>query len=321
MLTTPTHRNRRLRAGALLAAFGLGLPVGMAPALADSLIAQAQVDVDASANTAAPMADTDDEADAVILKDVAVSAAATGVLALDIAGMGVGDDAGGEIVPALPGLSLDGDLPLIGHVGDGAGGGDVSAEVLGLLLSGADADLPGVGLPGVGLPGAGLPNLGVPGPGLPGGMPALGLPGLGLPGLGLPGAGLPGAGLPGVGLPSLGLPGLGVPSLPDRLPSLVLPSVIDQAPSGQDDDPAVVNAGQVGPVGGLVNETYGKPGDGSIPASGTVPGYQLDGSPSQSGGSSPGSLPRTGANLRLQALAAFGLLGLAGVGGRRRRSA
>ena len=328
MLTTPTHRNRRLRAGALLAAFGLGLPVGMAPALAESLIAQAQVDVDASANTAAPMADTDDEADAVILKDVAVSAAATGVLALDIAGMGVGDDAGGEILPALPGLSLDGDLPLIGNVdpGDGAGGGDVSAEVLGLLLSGADADLPGVGLPGVGLlgvglPGAGLPNLGVPGLGLPGGLPALGLPGPGLPGLGLPGAGLPGAGLPGVGLPSLGLPGLGVPSLPDRLPSLVLPSVIDQAPSGQDDDPAVVNAGQVGPVGGLVNDTEGKPGDGPALGSGAVPGYQLNGGPSQSGGTSPGSLPRTGANLRLRALAAFGLLGLAGVGGRRRRSA
>jgi hypothetical protein len=315
MLTTPTHRNRRLQAGALLAAFGLGLPVGMAPALAESLTAQAQIDLEASADPAVATAVTDDEADTVILKHVVVNAAATGVLALDIVGIGIADGAGGE--PALPGLSLEGDLPFIEDVdpGDGAGGGEVSAEVLGLLLSRAEADLPGLGLPSVGLPGLGLPEVGVPGVGLPVGLPALGLRGLGLPGLGLPGSGLPG-----LGVPSLGLPGLGVPSRPDRLPSLVLPSVIDQAPSGQDDDPAVLNAGHVGPVGGLVNETDGKPGDGPIPASGTVPGYQLDGSPSQSGGSSPGSLPRTGADLRLRALAAFGLLGLAGVGGRRRRS-
>ncbi len=305
MLTTPTHHNRRLRAGAVLATFGLGLPVGMAPALAEVLTARAQVEVEASAITGADTADSDDEgglagaaqvdadvsvdgyldgllggsgdgpswsgiADTALLSDVAATAAATGALALDIAGGGLGGGAG------------DGEFP--------------------------DGGLPG-GLPDLGVPGVGLPDLGVP---------DIGLPNLGVPGLGLPGLGLPGLGLPGAGLPSLGLPGLGLPSLPDRLPSQVLPSVINPASPGQD-DPAVVNAGHLGPVGGLVNGTEGKPGNGPVP--GAVPAELSYLGPSQSVAGSPGSLPRTGANLRLRALAAFGLLGLAGLGGRRRRSA
>ena len=333
MLTTPTHRHRRLRAGAVLTAFGLGLPVGMAPALAETLAGKAQVSVEASATPDAGTADSDDAGlagaaavhagvtvdgyligllggsdngpdwsgivDSSILSDVAAEATATGALALDIAGGGAGG--GGDILPAVPGLSLDGGLPIIGDVGsgDGVGSGELASEVLGLLLSGDDD------LPGGGLPGGGLPNLGVP---------ELGLPNLGVPGLGLPGLGLPGAGLPG-----LGLPGLGLPSLPGGLPSLVLPSVIDSAPSGQDHDPAVVNAGHVGPVGGLVHGSEGKPGDGA--SSAAVPGGQSSAGPSQSVAGSPGSLPRTGANLRLRALAAFGLLSLAGLGSRRRRSA
>lgn len=330
MLTTPTHHNRRLRAGAVLATFGLGLPVGMAPALAETLAAQAEVKVAASATTDAGTADNDDEAglagavkvqanvavhgylnglldgsgadqdwsgiaDTLILTDAMAAAAAAGALALDVAGGGVGGGAGGDVLPAVPGLSLDGGLPLIGGIGseDGEpGSSELPTEVLGLLLSDdGDAGLPGVGLPNLGLPGAGLP-----------------------------GVGLPGLGLPGLGLPSTGLPGLGLPTLPVRLPSLVLPSVVNPTPSGQEDDPAVVNAGHVGPVGGLVNETEGKTGDGPSPRSVGVPA-QPNGGPSQFGGGSPGSLPRTGANLRLRALAAFGLLGLAGLGSRRRRDA
>lgn len=355
MLTTPTHHNRRLRAGAVLATFGLGLPVGMAPALAETLAAQAEVKVAASATTDAGTADNDDEAglagavkvqanvavhgylnglldgsgadqdwsgiaDTLILTDAMAAAAAAGALALDVAGGGVGGGAGGDVLPAVPGLSLDGGLPLIGGIGseDGEpGSSELPTEVLGLLLSDdGDAGLPGVGLPNLGLPGAGLPGVGLPGLGLPG----LGLPSTGLPGLDLPGVGLPGLGLPGIGLPGLGLPGLGLPTLPVRLPSLVLPSVVNPTPSGQEDDPAVVNAGHVGPVGGLVNETEGKTGDGPSPRSVGVPA-QPNGGPSQFGGGSPGSLPRTGANLRLRALAAFGLLGLAGLGSRRRRDA
>ena len=346
MLTTPTHHNRRLRAGAVLATFGLGLPVGMAPALAETLAAQAEVKVEASATTDAGTADSDDEAGLVgavkVQADVAVHGYLNGLLD--------GSGAGGDVLPAVPGLSLDGGLPLIGGLGsgDGEGSGELPTEVLGLLLSGdGDAGLPGAGLPNLGLPGAGLPNLGLPGAGLPGvglpnlglpglglpgaGLPNLGLPGLGLPGLGLPGAGLPNLGLPGLGLPGLGLPnlglpgiglpGLGLPTLPVRLPSLVLPSVVNPSPSGQDDDPAVVNAGHVGPVGGLVNGTEGKAGDAPSPRSVGVPANQPNGGPSQFGGGSSGTLPRTGANLRLRALAAFGLLGLAGLGSRRRRSA
>ena len=300
MLTTPTHPNRRLRAGAVLTAFGLGLPIGMAPALAETLAGQAQVSVEASATPDAGTADSEDDGpartaevqanisvdgyliglldtsddgpdwsgivDTSILPDVAATATATGALALDIAG----------------------DLPLIGESGsgDGSGSGELPTEVLGLVLSSVD-DLPSGGLPG-------------------GGLPTLGVPGLGLPGLGLPGG---------------GLPGLGLPSLSDRLPSLVLPSVLNQAPAGQDDDSAVVNAGRVGPVGGLLNGSAGNPGDGPASGSSASPGDQSSAGPSQSFGGSPGSLPRTGANLRLRALTAFGLLGLAGLGSRRRRSA
>ena len=351
MLTTPTHHNRRLRAGAVLATFGLGLPVGMAPALAETLAAQAEVKLQASATTDAGTADSDDEtglagavkvqadvavrgylnglldgsgagqdwsgiADTSILTDVVADAAAAGALALDLAGGGIGDGAGGNVLPAVPGLSLHGGLPLIGGLGseDGEpGSSELPTEVLGLLLSGdGDAGLPGAGLPGLGLPGAGLPSLGLPG---------LGLPGAGLPNLGLPNLGLPNLGLPGLGLPGIGLPGLGLPTLPVRLPSLVLPSVVNPSPTGQENDPAVVNAGHVGPVGGLVNGTEGKAGDGPSPRSVAVPANQPNGGPSQLGGASRGSLPRTGANLRLRALAAFGLLGLAGLGSKRRRSA
>ena len=44
MLTTPTHHNRRRRAGAVLTMFGLGLPIGMAPALAETLTTRAQIE-------------------------------------------------------------------------------------------------------------------------------------------------------------------------------------------------------------------------------------------------------------------------------------
>lgn len=326
MLTTPTHHHRRRRAGAVVAALGLGLPVGLTPALAETFTAGAQVEVEASAVTDAGTADSDDEwgsagaaqvdadvsvdgylgglldgsaagpngtgiADTALLSDVAASAAATGALALDIAEGGVGS-------------------------GDGEPGG-LPGEVLGILLSGdGEAGLPGIGLPGSGLPSSvlpGGPGVGLPNLGLPGGVP-------GLAGLGVPGLGLPGLGLPGGGLPALGLPGFGLPSLPDRLPSLVLPSVLT-APSGQDDDPAAVDAGHAGPVGGLVNATEETTGAGPAPVASTVPASQLHAGPAQPGGGSPGSLPRTGADLRLRALAAFGLLGLAGLGNRRRRSA
>jgi hypothetical protein len=254
MLTTPTHHNRRRRAGAVLATFGLGLPVGMAPALAETLTAQAQVEVEASVITDAGTADSDDD---------------TGL----VGAVTVGAD-----------VSVDGHLD---RLLDGSGGGH------------GDTDLPGIGLPGAS--GLELPNPG--------------LPNLGLPGLGLPSLGLPSLGLPGLGLPGLGLPGLGVLSLPDRLPSLVLPAVIT-APSAQDDDPAVVNAGHVGPVGGRVTSTEGESARGSAP----VPGTQPTHGPAQSAGAFPGSLPRTGADLRVRAFAAIGLLGLAGLTGRRRRS-
>lgn len=308
MLITPTHHHRRLRAGAALAAFGLGLPVGMAPALAETLTAQVQVDVEASALGDADSADTDDEDGLLgavkVDADISVKAYLDGLLAGP--GGGAGGDVGGGL-PALPATSFDGDLPLVGSVGSEAG--DLSAEVLGLLVPGDGDSDSGIGLPGVGLPEIGLPDLGLPG-----------TPGPGLPGLGLPNLGLPNLGLPNLGLPNLGLPGLGLPSLPDRLPSLVLPSVIT-APSGQDDDPAVVNAGHVGPVGGLVDDSEGSAGGAPAPGTATVLRNQPTNGPVQLGGGVRGSLPRTGDNLRARALAAFGLLGLAGLGTRRRRSA
>jgi hypothetical protein len=316
MLTTPTHHHRRLRAGAVLTAFGLGLPVGMAPALAETLAGQAQVSVQASATPDAGAADSEDEAGLSGAADVQADVSVNGYLIGLLGGSGDGPDWSGIPDTSLltdvaasaaatggPALDLAGDLPLIGDIGsgDGSGRGELSADVLGLVLSGVD-DPPAGSVPG-------------------GGLPNLGLPGLGVPGLGGPGLGLPGLGLPGLGLPGAGLPGLGLPSLPNRLPSLVLPSVLDSAPTGQDDDPATVKAGHVGPVGGVVNGSGGNPGDGPTSGSDASPGGLSSAGPSQSIGGSLGSLPRTGANLRLRALAAFGLLGLAGLGGRRRRSA
>ena len=293
MLTTPAHRNRRRRAGAVLTAFGLGLPVGMAPALAETLTAQVQVEAVASALGDAGTEESDDEEGLV----GAAKVTADGSVHADLDGSG-GGGGGGDEVPPLP--DLGDSLPLVGSVGEA---GDLPAEMVGLLLSG-DGDGDGVA------PDSGLPELGLPGLG------GNGLPGLGLPNGGLPGLG--GPGLPGLGLPNLGLPGLGLPSLPDRLPSIVLPSVIT-APSGQD-DPTVVNAGHVGPVGGLVDKTGGMAGEGPASSTVAVPSHPTGG-PVQLGEGSRGSLPRTGSDLRVRALAAFGLLGLAGLGTRRRRTA
>jgi hypothetical protein len=335
MLTNTTHHSCRVRSCALLAALGLALPAGMAPVLAGTVAAQ--MDVQASATTAGGTTATDDGAglagEARVQVDVpsagAVAAvidaamadqvaggigAATAALTLDGAATpNVDADVGGEL-EAVIGIIADGGLP---GTGDDPGSSDLPSEVLGLLLSGG-------GLPGVGLPG-GVPGVGLPGPGLPGGLPGGGLPGLGLPG-GIPGVGLPG--LPGLGLPGLsglGLPAVGLPGLPDRLPTEVLPAVLEPAPSGHDDDPAVVNAGHVGPHSGPVAGTQGGQGGGNpVLVPGAVPGDRqpaLPGSPQSAGGSPSGNLPRTGADLRLRALAAFGLLGLAGLGGRRRRSA
>ena len=166
-------------------------------------------------------------------------------------------------------LALDVAAATVGGAGAGAG---LPTEVLGLLLAEVE--------PG-GAPGVGLPNLG--------------LPGLGLPNVGLPGLGLPGLGLPGLGLPNVGLPGPGLPTLPVRLPSLVLPSTLGPTPSGQEDDPAVVNAGHVGPAAGPATGTEGgNPGSRPGLEPGVVPAHQpTSAGPSQSVGGSPGSLPRT----------------------------
>ncbi|HKY76829.1 MAG TPA: hypothetical protein VJS45_11855 [Acidimicrobiia bacterium] len=258
MLTTPTHHHRRLRAGAVLTAFGLGLPVGMAPALAETLAGQAQVSVQASATPDAGTADSGDEAGLIGAADVQADVSVNGYLIGLLDGSGDGPDWSGIADTSV----------LTDVAADAAATGAPALEVAG----GLPADVLGIVLPGLGLPGAGLP-------------------------------------------------GLGLPSLPNRLPSLVLPSVLNSAPTGQDDDPAMVDAGHVGPVGGLVNGSGGNPGDGPASGSNAGPGNLSSAGPSQSVGDSPGSLPRTGANLRLRALAAFGLLGLAGLGSRRRRSA
>jgi LPXTG-motif cell wall-anchored protein len=285
MLTT-THPTRRLRAGALLATLGLGLPAGMAPVLAGTL--SAQVEVQASATTDASAAGSDHPL--AVIGDARVQANVS---------VDGGDGAGAEIVQAVSGLLPDGGLPVIGGGGgdDDPGSSGLSAEVFGLLESAID---------GGGLPGVGADDL-----------PDVGLPDVDLPGVGLPGGGLPG-GVPGLGLPNL--PG-GTPVPPVRLPSEVLPSAFRQAPSGQQKDPALAKAGHVGPAAGEVPATQGG-NTGASPATGRggAPVNQPTSGPVQSVGGSPGSLPRTGADLNLRAFAAFGLLGLAGFGGRRRRS-
>ena len=196
-------------------------------------------------------------------------------------------DASGEIVPAVSELLPDSGLPVIG-----GGGGDhdpgssgLSAEVLGQVESAIE----GGSLPGVG---------------------SDDLPDVGLPDVGLPGGGLPGLGLPG-----------GIPVPPVRRPSEVLPSVLRQSPSGQLNDPAVVKAGYVGPANGEVPAAGGGNNGASLATGrGAVPINQSNIGPTQSIEGSPGTLPRTGADLNLRAFAAFGLLGLAGLRGRRRRS-